>query len=252
MAPKISWFAIAAMLFLPSPVWSDTVEDLNTHVSGDTARAADVNENFTAVKTAVDGNDALIGALDTRTTALEATDPVPGPEGPQGPPGVDGIDGAPGAPGVPGVDGADGSDAEVLHVFDVDGRDLGLLADTSPTKLSVFVPGIGVVRAGRNNGLVPEDVVYFTTSDCSVQAYVDMQNAGRVVRNHSEIRYFLGDIGEAERIVTSFYTQGGDLSCAPVTGGIFPGIPATEITPEDIGLPWPLPLYVDLAPEPAP
>jgi hypothetical protein len=38
MAPKISWLVIAAMLILSSPVWSDTVEDLNTYVSGDTAR----------------------------------------------------------------------------------------------------------------------------------------------------------------------------------------------------------------------
>jgi hypothetical protein len=117
MASKISWLVIVVMLLLSSAVWSDTVGDLNTAVPGDTTRAADVNENFTAVKTAVDANDALIAALEARIAALEATDPVPGPEGPSGP------------------QGEPGSDAQVLHVFDVNGRDLGLLADTGASRM---------------------------------------------------------------------------------------------------------------------
>ena len=159
MALKTSWFVIVAMLFLSSPVWSDTVEDLNTYVSGDTARAADVNENFTAVKSAVDGNDALIAALEARIVALEAQAPVPGPQGEPGEDGTDGVDGEP---------GADGSDAEVLHVFDVNGRDLGLLADSGASNyVSVFVPGIGETRADRATGEVREYYVYFDSADCT-------------------------------------------------------------------------------------
>jgi hypothetical protein len=240
MAQKTSWLAIAAMLFVSSPAWSDTVEDLNTHVSGDTARAADVNENFAAVKSAVDGNDALIAALEARIVALEAQAPVPGPEGPEGP------------QGEPGVDGADGSDAEVLHVFDVNGRDLGLLAGADFPDLTVFVPGIGEVRTNRTNGDVREQYVYFDSTDCTDQAYVEDQLSGLVVRANSQSRYFMGNIGETERFVEApIYTQDALLRCQLAGGGIF-GIPATEINPEDIGLPWPLPLYVDLAPEPAP
>jgi hypothetical protein len=72
--------------------------------------------------------DNSAGGIPARVTALELTDPVPGPEGPigltgpQGPqgdpgadgasglPGADGADGADGTPGLPGADGADGAD----------------------------------------------------------------------------------------------------------------------------------------------
>lgn len=249
MAPKISWLAIAAILLLPQGVWSDTVEDLNTHVSGDTARAADVNENFTAVKTAVDGNDALIAALEARIAALEAQAPVPGPEGPPGEPGEDGIDGAP---------GADGSDAEVLHVFDVDGRDLGLLADTGDSNFwSVFVPDIGEVKVLIWSAGIYQHNVRFDTPDCMGQAYVRMEEAGSVVGNQVSgnpaiFRYFVGDIGEAELIVTPAYNEDALGRCELVPGEGFYGIPATEITAEDLGLPWPAPLYTDLAPEAGP
>lgn len=50
----ISVVAFAGTLTLP-----------NTFVAGATARAADVNANFTAVKTAVDDNDRRITALET-------------------------------------------------------------------------------------------------------------------------------------------------------------------------------------------
>jgi hypothetical protein len=44
-----------------------------TFTAGTTARAADVNANFTAVKTAVDDNNTRITALQASVTALQAT-----------------------------------------------------------------------------------------------------------------------------------------------------------------------------------
>jgi hypothetical protein len=44
-----------------------------TFTAGTTARAADVNANFTAVKTAVDDNNARITALQTSLTTLQGT-----------------------------------------------------------------------------------------------------------------------------------------------------------------------------------
>ena len=53
--------------------WAASVTTLNTFTSGETAVAADVNDNFTAVKTAVDANDTDIttNATDITTNATD-------------------------------------------------------------------------------------------------------------------------------------------------------------------------------------
>ena len=65
-------FAVATLVLLPVIAWSDTVETQNIFEAGEKARAAEVNENFTAVKAAVDGNDALISDLQDRSDDLES------------------------------------------------------------------------------------------------------------------------------------------------------------------------------------
>jgi hypothetical protein len=64
-------FEAAILLLFPVSASSDTVATQNTFQAGETARAAEVNENFTAVKDAVDGNDGLIDAHDALIAALE-------------------------------------------------------------------------------------------------------------------------------------------------------------------------------------
>ena len=113
---------------------------------------------------------------------------------------------------------------------------------------SVFVPGIGIVDAARHTGDVREAPVRFLTSDCLGQAYVGMADAGEVVMASSQVHYFMGDIQEAEITLTPTYHQDGLLRCELVPGEVFLGIPATEITAEELGLPWPVPLYVAPAP----
>ena len=259
-------YMLAAMVTLPPPVPADTVGLLNEFNAGETARASEVNDNFDAVESAVDGNDALISGHDARIVVLENDVGVPGPEGPEGPQGIQGLQGIQGPQGdtgpqgVPGMDGLDGNQGETgpegpsgasLRVFDVNGRELGLFAGKGGN-ISVFVPGIGIVDVSRTTGEVREAPVRFDTSDCGGQAYVGMVNAGVVVRGSSQVRYFLGDIEEVEFIVNPTYNEDGLLRCELVPGEFFAAIPATEITAEELELPWPVPFYIAPAPAPAP
>ena len=69
---KAALFAIVSVVLLPRLAWADTVGLLNTFNAGETARASEVNDNFDAVESAVDGNDALITAHDARIEGLES------------------------------------------------------------------------------------------------------------------------------------------------------------------------------------
>jgi hypothetical protein len=92
---------------------------------------------------------------------------------------VQGPQGEPGTPGEPGMDGEPGSDAEVLHVFDAMGTDIGLLVSVDGDRVSVRLPNLGVVVAL----MIPfatlqigppteiRDLVYLTP-DCTGPAYM--------------------------------------------------------------------------------
>ena len=64
-------------------------------------------------------------------------------------------------------------------------------------------------------------------------------------------RYFVGDAGEPVRSLVFASNFSPENGCSE-SGGSFGAaiIPATEITAEDLGLPWPGPLYVAPAPQP--
>ncbi len=160
---------VTAMIILPPSVWSDTVGLLNTFHADETARAADVNDNFDAVEDAVDGNDALIAALEARIEALEALEGVPGPQGEQGP---------------QGETGADGRDTAVLHVFDGDGNDIGLYAGKSDSRGAERVDGLvwvyldeyeAVAQFNIADGVMREfsqPQFFFQSVDCSGPAFI--------------------------------------------------------------------------------
>ena len=90
---RAALFAASVLVLLPSIAWSDEVGLLNTFNPGETARASEVNENFDAVKSAVDDNHA-------RIVDLENAVGVPGPQGAEGPQGLEGPQGEQGLPGV--------------------------------------------------------------------------------------------------------------------------------------------------------
>ena len=159
----------------------------------------------------------------------------------QGPPGADGAD------GQDGMDGSDGSDAEVLRVFDVNGRELGTSWGTD----GVSLPGIGIVRANTLSGRVTQAIVWFEDATCTGQAYMQVDFAGFVGIEQSDNRYFVGDTGESQIDVLTggFYSEDASSGvCVFFNGQITDVIPATEIDPADLGVPWPGPLYVAPAP----
>lgn len=82
LAVNIGASALAGMVILPgAAVHADPVEDLVTFTAGTTARADEVNANFSAVADAVNGNDAtitdLVTAVEELRAALEALDECP-------------------------------------------------------------------------------------------------------------------------------------------------------------------------------
>lgn len=184
----------------------------------------------------------------------------------QGSPGADGMDGTDGMDGEPGAEGPPGPQ---LLVFDVNGRELGLLVaregNSSPTRgdlLRVFLPGIGeataVARLGQlhaeRNVFNSNASLVFDGQDCTGQAYTDSDYAGRIQfqsdsSGNAITRIWVGSVGEPAGNL--MYTSFGDgPRCQNVDGVQLIGvIPATEITAEDLGLPWPGPLYVGLPPE---
>jgi hypothetical protein len=88
-----------------------------------------------------------------------------------------GPQGVPGAAGDPGPAGVPGSDAEVLHVFDATGRDLGLFGGFyfSPLQVDIYFKAFGTVAAvGVTPGLPTLKILgtlYWESSDCTGQAY---------------------------------------------------------------------------------
>ncbi len=64
------FFSVAVMSVV---AWANTVTLPNTFTAGTTARAAEVNANFAAVKTAVDDNNARITVLETAPTFIAPT-----------------------------------------------------------------------------------------------------------------------------------------------------------------------------------
>lgn len=71
---KSTIYLISAILFtIATPLQAGKVNGLNNFISGTPAVAAEVNGNFTVVKTAVDDNDSRIIALESMLTTLQST-----------------------------------------------------------------------------------------------------------------------------------------------------------------------------------
>jgi len=102
--------AIAAALGIASGIaHSGDVTIPNTFVAGAPAKAADVNANFSAVATAVNGTAADVTALQTAVKAIPAgPQGAAGAQGPVGPTGATGPAGLPGPQGSAGATGAQG------------------------------------------------------------------------------------------------------------------------------------------------
>ena len=142
----------------------------------------------------------------------------------------------------------------MLHVFDVNGRELGLLAGSSGGTIRVFVPGVAEVRIFRDKldpRPDPVGIRYYKATGCDGPAWLELQGELGLVgvvgeTNEPAPRYFVGETQTAIFVETfeSRLDSGG--LCLDLFAQ-FEAVPTTEITAEDLGLPWPGPLYVGLA-----
>jgi hypothetical protein len=174
-------------------------------------------------------------------------------QGPQGEPGVDGADGAP---------GADGSDAEVLHVFDAMGTDVGLLLNWEVRKVDVFIPDLdltvrlSVLDASLDtNAPAFISALFYTTPDCSGQAYADSYDSiPLLARFHAGLAiWVVVEAGRPIEIIQNQSAIGANGLCS-VGGSQMFATPVAFLEPGLLDYLDDLvpPLYVDLAPEPAP
>jgi len=102
-----------------------------------------------------------------------------------------GPQGEPGPAGEPGLPGEPGADAEVLHVFDSNGVDVGIYAgadavfneDGRPWLYRVYLPDSEImlfVKALNGVQALQDVWYYFESTDCTGDAYA--QQAGRLIR----------------------------------------------------------------------
>ena len=78
-------------------------------------------------------------------------------------------------------------------------------------------------------------------------ARIDDDTAGQIVTPEGT-RFYVVGTGVPLSDIQGESSRGPSGSCSGSTGSRL-GLPATEITAEDLGLPWPGPLYVGLPSE---
>jgi hypothetical protein len=177
-------------------------------------------------------------------------------QGPQGEPGVDGADGQPGEPGPEGPPGPS------LRVFDGLGMEIGWLAHWTPGSndtYRVFLDSIDAAALLNVSGdlVVKQTTIYFDEPDCTGWAFIPHRYVARLaaVGAGTTVQLFVGRAAPPSRDieVASHLRHPGlcenDTNSRPALG-----IPADEVTIDDLSLTFPLPapLYIGLAPEAGP
>jgi hypothetical protein len=174
-----------------------------------------------------------------------------------------GPQGEPGPAGEPGLPGEPGAEAEVLHVFDNNGVDVGIYAGSDTVEsvegklwlYRVYLPDSKIIlNVGALNGVQTlQDVwFYFESTDCTGIIYA--RQAGRLIR---PAIYDLYIATATEPVViqprskswrTPFPTYSQCVDTSATTRAVFP---ATVIDPAaDLGLSFPLPAPLVVAPAP--
>jgi hypothetical protein len=159
-----------------------------TFTAGTPAKAADVDANFSALATAVNGTasdvTALRGAIKAIPAGAQGAPGSQGAVGATGPAGPQGIPGPPGATGVAGAQGATGprgpagpaaaisvlvvkdANATVLGQYSVDGGSAEIVMMRSPGG-RLFATGISPSQFSPTGALI------YSTPDCSGTAYIN-------------------------------------------------------------------------------
>ena len=170
----------------------------------------------------------------------------------QGPPGQDGAPGEPGEQGEPGPPGTSGAQ---LSVFDATGAEIGLLVDSSlGEQFIVYLESVDatILLAVDGTWLVesPGGQIIFEDFDCQGQGFVPLEFVARVTGESG--RFFIGRRGAPPVDLGTGYESRWLGACAndQNSGPINDVIPADEILFEDLGLTFPLPGPIYVAPTP--
>lgn len=121
-----------------------------------------------------------------------------GAKGDPGSPGAPGAAGSPGSPGLPGAPGASGPAGPSLVVLDASSKVLGHVLSFDGASLTYWYEANGVapipvsLLGQQSNSFSPTIALYYTTTDCSGSAYVNV-NDYPVVNWMSWPRFFNGN-----------------------------------------------------------
>lgn len=161
----------------------------NTFQAGQPARAAEVNENFSTLESAVDQNAAAIQQIPAGPEGPAGPTGPQGLQGIQGDAGPQGIQGVPGDTGPQGPEGPQGVAGPTMVVVDADGVVLGPLLQTLsfPTTARSFNYGVFYFDLGTEFVPLivyrrwiswlpgPSPDMFFDEIDCVGNAYVETQ-----------------------------------------------------------------------------
>ena len=172
----LQWATVVGFGVVSFAANSGNVAVPNIFVAGTPAKAADVNSNFDAVSTAVNGSAADIAVLQTAVKAIPGG--AVGATGAQGPVGATGPPGAQGQVGPPGP----ASSSVALIVKDSNGTLIGRLfpgSNVTPDTVVMnsphgqpFILTISATQFIMNGGL------YYLTSDCTGTPYIGVPLIG--------------------------------------------------------------------------
>jgi hypothetical protein len=252
---------MATLFVTTTGTYAGTVAIPNTFVAGTPAKAADVNANFSAVATAVNGSAADVAALQIAVKATPAGPQGPagpagangatGPVGPAGPPGATGSQGPSGAPGPAGPQGARGATGPAGPAGPAGGSGL-TVTDTNGVTIGQYVDAgaSGFVIARTTSGkpfLLPinasgfitwvnpptgaNSVLEFASTDCSGTPYLGSSSGytnGFILdllppgNLYASTVYVAGSLQTALLVKSTFGTGSGNNSWPLPPGGQTP------------------------------
>ena len=153
--------ALVAGALISHVAYSGDVPVLNEFKDSTAAKAAEVNDNFTKIRDAVNTNNGRLGTLESTVGNLPVG--ATGPAGPAGPQGVAGPAGPQGAVGSQGIAGATGpAGAQFVSSFDFEEATTSLTtADASVNGNTLTINNVGsiITTLGHSrNGLLLDGI----------------------------------------------------------------------------------------------
>ncbi len=148
-------------------------------------------------------------------------------------------------PQAAAIPGPPGESAQVLHLFDANDLDLGILVDQELGSYTFFRESEGVFRVKLSGALDNKTFVEYETPDCTGQGYVKENLTGSVVTTGGADLFL---VQEALGVSIERQSEIGDGVCFPLSIGTATGmVPADPLT-TDLTFPLVVPFRIELAP----